>query len=188
MARGCKPPRVVGLYNSAVVLLASATIDNTGNLQGEFRFKAITPLFLVAAQTYVLATYYPAGLPGDKVVSTLINGYPLISLGVDSLAVGGVALAFPTVTFADFRMTANMLFVPSTVQSADGDLNFDGKVNAADILLATRIVTGLLTPTANQKIAGDVAPYVGGASLPDNAISGNDLLLITRVAFCFFTL
>ena len=84
-------------------------------------------------------------------------------------------------------MTANMQFT-YTAQIGDGDLNFDGNVDTADIFLASRIVAGSLVPTANQQIAGDAAPRVGGQSQPDNLINLGDLLLITRAALGLVTL
>ena len=47
---------------------------------------------------------------------------------------------------------------------ADGDLNGDGLVNTADILLATRILMGQLVPTQDQVYHGDVAPLVNWCS------------------------
>jgi subtilisin family serine protease len=59
-----------------------------------------------------------------------------------------------------------------------GDLNNDGLVDTADVLLARRIVLGLSTPTEAQILHGDVAPLVGGVPSPDGAINAGDLLLI----------
>jgi len=84
-------------------------------------------------------------------------------------------------------MTANMQFSANTPLAGDGDLNFDGKVDAADVLPGSRIVLGSLTPSADQVIAGDIAPYSNGASQPDNRITPGDLLLISRIALGSFT-
>ena len=65
---------------------------------------------------------------------------------------------------------------------ADGDINEDGLVNAADVLLATRIVTGDLIPTASQLLHGDVAPLIGGVPALDGVMTAGDLLLIQRKA------
>jgi len=63
-----------------------------------------------------------------------------------------------------------------------GDINGDGVVNAGDVLLATRIVTGQIIPTASEFLRGDVAPLTGGTSTPDGSMNAGDLLLIQRKA------
>jgi hypothetical protein len=66
--------------------------------------------------------------------------------------------------------------------SASGDINNDGLVNTADVLLASRFVLGTLTPDANQLLRGDVAPVVNNVSVPDNILNAADLLIIQRRA------
>ena len=65
--------------------------------------------------------------------------------------------------------------------TADGDLAPlgapDGVINAADLLIATRISLGTLTPTAQQLIHGDL--YPPGA--PDGVINVQDLILIQKL-------
>ncbi|MHB1587450.1 MAG: beta strand repeat-containing protein [Acidiferrobacteraceae bacterium] len=63
-----------------------------------------------------------------------------------------------------------------------GDLNDDGVVDNADVLLAERIALGLVTPTPLQQVAGDVAPLVNGIPAPDGVINFQDVLLIQRKA------
>ena len=65
-----------------------------------------------------------------------------------------------------------------------GDINNNGVVNAADVLLATRAALGTLTLSTEQLARGNVAPLVGGqpASLPDDDFNVADLLLITGKA------
>ena len=65
--------------------------------------------------------------------------------------------------------------IPGT---ASGDINGDGVVNTADVVLATRIVLGTLTTTTNQLLRGDTAPVVGGVSAPDGVINTGDLVVI----------
>ncbi|MFQ5644618.1 MAG: hypothetical protein ACE5FQ_13115, partial [Thiogranum sp.] len=64
----------------------------------------------------------------------------------------------------------------------DGDLNHDGKVDVADVLLGERILTGSLTPTQGQLDRGNVAPLVEGVPKPDTAFNPGDLMLIQRKA------
>ncbi len=62
-----------------------------------------------------------------------------------------------------------------------GDINNNGVVNVADVLLATRAALGILTLDSAQLARGNVAPLVGGqpASMPDDDFNVADLLLIT---------
>ena len=65
-----------------------------------------------------------------------------------------------------------------------GDIDNNGVVNAADVLLATRAVLGMITLNSVQLARGNVAPLVGGVpdSRPDDAFTVADLLLITGKA------
>lgn len=65
-----------------------------------------------------------------------------------------------------------------------GDINNSGDVNAADVLLATRAVLGVLTLSSAQLARGNVAPLVAGqpASMPGDDFNAADLLLITSKA------
>jgi subtilisin family serine protease len=65
-----------------------------------------------------------------------------------------------------------------------GDINNSGDVNAADVLLATRAVLGVLTLSSAQLARGNVAPLVAGqpAPMPGDDFNTADLLLITSKA------
>jgi hypothetical protein len=69
-----------------------------------------------------------------------------------------------------------------------GDLapygNPDGQVNAADIVILQRFITGNLTPTPAELAVADVAPL--GA--PDGTINAADLLILTRAVLGLITL
>jgi hypothetical protein len=63
-----------------------------------------------------------------------------------------------------------------------GDINNDGKVNAADVLLITRILLeGTPVSPAEMQII-DVAPLAAGIPNPDGQINAGDLLIIQRIA------
>jgi hypothetical protein len=70
---------------------------------------------------------------------------------------------------------------PLVFYFGDGDLAPygapDGHLNAADVLIAQKIVLGLVAPTALDRSHGDV--YPPGA--PDGVIDMSDLVLITRM-------
>ncbi|MBT8122984.1 MAG: hypothetical protein KJO10_10640, partial [Gammaproteobacteria bacterium] len=65
---------------------------------------------------------------------------------------------------------------------ADGDINGNGQVEAADVLIAQRILHGLYLPTAAEFQRGDVAPLIGGVPSPDGQFNLADLLIIQRKA------
>ena len=62
-----------------------------------------------------------------------------------------------------------------------GDIDNNGIVNAADVLLATRAALGMMVLDGGQLARGNVAPLVGGVpdALPDDEFTVADLLLIT---------
>ncbi len=71
---------------------------------------------------------------------------------------------------------------PLAFNYADGDINEDGVVNAADLILAHRMVVGLMTPTTVQLSHADVAPLVGGNPQPNGSFNLGDLIVIQRKA------
>ena len=65
-----------------------------------------------------------------------------------------------------------------------GDIDNNGVVNAADVLIASRAALGLVMLSNDQLARGNVAPLVGGqpTSAPDDGFNVADLLLITGKA------
>jgi hypothetical protein len=57
-----------------------------------------------------------------------------------------------------------------------------GPVVMADALKALHIAVGVITPTADDLIRGDVAPQVNGVPAPDGRIGVDDALLILKKA------
>jgi hypothetical protein len=62
--------------------------------------------------------------------------------------------------------------------AGNGDVNGDGKVDLADVLMARRFALGQAVPSAAQKAAADVSPM----GEPDGVIDAADLLRILRKA------
>lgn len=65
----------------------------------------------------------------------------------------------------------------------DGDINSDGTVNSADIMIGLRILLGIDTATTVQLLHGDVAPMVNGMPAPDGQFTVADILIIQRKLF-----
>ena len=77
-------------------------------------------------------------------------------------------------TTVDFSWTVNSGIEP------DGDVNEDGVVDVADLLLAQRALLGQVTLTPEQRLHGDVAPLYNGIPAPDGLFTLGDVLVIAR--------
>jgi len=66
---------------------------------------------------------------------------------------------------------------------ANGDINNDGAVNTADIILAMRILMDALSPTPDQLLRADVAPLVSGAPVPDGQVTVGDYVVLVQKVF-----
>ncbi len=64
--------------------------------------------------------------------------------------------------------------------SASGDINGDGNVDVADLLMGYQFVFGSATPGTNELLRGDVAPLVSGQPEPDGQFTAGDLLVLQR--------
>jgi len=84
------------------------------------------------------------------------------------------------------KYCAPFMYPPGTLV-ADGDINTDGFVNAADILLGTQAAVGsrLLNPVEFGH--GDVSPLISSVPNPDGTFDLSDLLVITRKALGLIT-
>jgi hypothetical protein len=64
-----------------------------------------------------------------------------------------------------------------------GDINGDGQVNVADVLLAQLALQGKYSLTDSQLLRADVAPRVAGSPAPDAQFNAGDLLVIMQLVF-----
>jgi hypothetical protein len=127
----------------------------------------------------VLVTAFPGVTSADFIVATI---------EFQAVGAGSTALTLsesPENPFASGGQLINPAFIDGAVDvqgAPTGDLNNDGAVNAADVLIGNRILLGALSPTQPQQQAGDVAPLVGGTPQPDGMFNLGDVLVIHQKA------
>jgi len=97
------------------------------------------------------------------------------SFTVQGLTAGANAV---TVTASDFSENLQSASLGITVVVPDGKLSGEAVVGIADALLALRMFVGLIVPTPDQLLRGDVSPL--GA--PDGEVGLADTLMILRKA------
>jgi hypothetical protein len=143
--------------------------DDNDGLTDQFEVSIGTDYLLVDSDGDNLTDYFEVNYDGDAANYT--PGADLNPLRVDTDGDG---------SNDDVEIAANTdpLFDPSA--TADGDINADGVVNTADLILGYQMAMGLLTPYANQLVHGDVAPLIAGTPSPDGEINLADVLLIQR--------
>jgi hypothetical protein len=123
----------------------------------------------------------PLGYTADNLPSGLtINA----GTGLISGTVGGASVTPYSVSVhvsdgslsstVDFSWTVNAVIQP------DGDVNEDGIVDVADLLLAQRALLGQITLTTDQLLHADVAPLLSGIPDPDGFYNLGDVLVIER--------
>jgi subtilisin family serine protease len=69
----------------------------------------------------------------------------------------------------------------STFLDVAGDINGDGHINAGDLVLGVRILTGLHIATAPEHARFDIGPLSGGLPMPDGSSNAGDYLVLQRL-------
>jgi cytochrome c peroxidase len=88
-----------------------------------------------------------------------------------------------SVTATDAALNTTTKVVGITYVKPDGDLKGSGTVEIADALKALRIAVGVVQPTADDLLHGDVAPLdADGVPAPDNQIDVLDAVMILKKA------
>jgi hypothetical protein len=116
---------------------------------------------------------------GAKVslVQSLIGGNSTWSCEFTGLTKGINNITFTasdTVFNSVSKSAAITLVVP------DGNFKGTGNVDISDALKALRIAVGLVSPTSDDLMRGDVAPLVNGAPAPDDKIDLADAIVILK--------
>jgi len=135
-------------------------LDTQGNLQPGSGLSNTAPFTSLISSAYWTTNNWPADANKAFVVG-MGNGHQN-SFGKDT------ALYVWVVRDGDVAITP------------DGDLNDDGLVDAADILIGLQILRGSITPTTEQQLHADVAPLVNGIPAPDGQLNIGDIHIIQR--------
>jgi subtilisin len=69
----------------------------------------------------------------------------------------------------------------STFLDVAGDINGDGYINAGDLVLGVRILTGLHIATAPEHARFDISPLSGGLPMPDGNSNAGDYIVLQRL-------
>lgn len=127
-----------------------------------------------AGNTFVAFTNSGKGVNGDVVVGYAVftakkdlNGDVTTPVTVGSLTATNAALAETTVAVIPTAVT--ILGIPPM----RGDVNLDGKVNLADVVLLMQYLSGNIELSANQKKAADVSN--------DGAVNVGDSIIIMQM-------
>jgi hypothetical protein len=158
-------------------LIIDSSLQISGSALGGTIFFTVADVPLSIVTTNGLT---PAQLA--QAMADAINADPTLSgLGVTAIAVGDTlytngALTQISTTDTGLTLVQGLSLPPQP----DGDINLDGAVNAADILIGQQVLGGTATLTPLQLIHGDVAPLVSGTPAPDGLFTLGDLLVIQR--------
>jgi YVTN family beta-propeller protein len=150
---------------------ACDTDDDNDGLSDSLETSIGTNTLLIDSDGDSLSDFFEVNYDGNAITYT--PGADLNPLSVDSDGDG---------FNDDIEIAENSDPVDGQATPADGDVNGDGIVNAADLVILTRIALGIITADATQQLHGDVAPQIAGIPMPDGMINAADILLLQRKA------
>jgi cytochrome c peroxidase len=173
--------------------------DAAGNLQAasspttvSWRVKATPPVLTIdqvktpdwrSTQT-IGGTVEIGVVPVVKIDTSAAVDFLTITSGVWSCRITGLQKGSNNimVTATDVVGNATTKSTGITIILPDGSFQGNGVVEVVDALKALRIALGIVTPTPEERLHGDVAPLAGGFPAPDDRIDMADALVILRKA------
>jgi len=143
----------------------------------------------ISTDGYVISLQVSANDGEANTLHFTVDGLPP-GLGIDpdtgliSGTVGGASVTpysvSEHVSDGSLSSTVNFFWAVNSAIQPDGDVNEDGIVDVADLLLAQRALLGEITLTENQVLHVDVAPLQSGIPAPDGMFTLGDMLVIER--------
>ena len=169
---------------TSTYILSSVTADHSVIAT----FTNITYTITASVNNTALGSISPTGTAtvnsgaGKTYQITAATGAVLNSLKVDGASVTLPANGVYTFTNVIQNHTIVATFSSSaTVTYPDGDINGDGKVDIADVLLALQMSIKLVTPTTTQLAHGDVGPMTSNNKpSPDGKIDIDDVVVLLQ--------
>lgn len=168
----------------SITIRATDAAGNAGVVTRTLIYDATPPVLTLNE----VNTPYPAELSGtverDATVVVEDNSGPLCPVAVEDgtwravLTLGEYDADSLAVRATD--AAGNSTVRTLVVRTPDGDVNGDGRLTVADALMALKIFTGQVTPTASHLAGGDIGPLYQGKPRPNGVIDLVDAILILR--------
>jgi cytochrome c peroxidase len=121
-------------------------------------------------------------IPVVRADTSVIVGPVVTSGGNWSCQIDGLKSGTTNITVTATDIVLNVVTKTARVKIIlpDGNMKGTGNVDISDAVRAIRVAVGLATPSAEEKLHGDVAPLVNNAPAPDDRIDVADALVILR--------
>lgn len=165
--------------SSPSTYLITATAGNGGTLT----FLGGATVSQATNQTSTISTVQVNQGASQALAITPTSGFGTTAVVVDGVSVGAVAgYTFSNVT-ANHTIAATFAPTSSSVASGKGDVDGDGRISVADVLIVLRSVVNSQELTPAQKARADVWPLdAAGNPVGDGTITINDAITLLRRA------
>ncbi|KAF0220459.1 MAG: hypothetical protein FD174_1113 [Geobacteraceae bacterium] len=172
-----------GVYRVAVTAL-----DNAGQAATTIRnvvYDTTPPQLTLNPVTASMPTNISGTIDPDAVLTATDKsgavGAVTVGGGTWSVDLTGVSYDPATLVITATDAAGNRSAkTPTATSVAYGDLDGNDRVEIADALRALQIAAGIVEPTGNDLLHGDLAPFVDGKPAPNGVIDVGDALVILR--------
>ena len=176
-AEQCDDGNLTGGDGCSAVCTTESWLQIFGDTAGGAVFFTVEGVPLSIATTDTLDLEQVA----DAIAAEINNDASLAILGITALTDGNTV--YTNAALSGLSTTDPGLILRDGTGAAprsDGDINLDGSVDLADIMLGYRVLGDQASLSPTQESHGDVAPLSAGVPAPDGAFNLGDVLLIQR--------